>query len=99
MELTINVAEITDLVIQDSDGKRYLIIEEGAAYDVLEQVKDATAERTKTLLTQRELMKERRVSRNTIKKWVAMGLSEIPDGNRIYYDTEELDALLKAQKI
>lgn len=56
MELTINVAEITDLVIQDSDGKRYLIIEEGAAYDVLEQVKDATAERTKTLLTQRELM-------------------------------------------
>lgn len=98
MELTINVDEIRDLEIKSSTGITYHLVESSTLQSLKERIEELLAHSRKTLYTQSELMELKEVGQKTIKRWVAMGLSEIHDGNRIYYDVEELEALLKSNK-
>lgn len=94
MEITINVEELSDLIIKSSDGTVYRIVKD----EPVAEPKPQPAV-TKRFVNQTELRILYKCGHKRIKSWVAQGLSEIPDGKTVLYDLEELEEILRSKKI
>lgn len=99
MNITINIEDLSNLTVRSSNGSVYRLVKESVLDDVERRLEELASQSTERLVTQTELLKIKRVGYTRLKKWVAQGLSEIPDGNKVLYDLDELDELLKNKKI
>ncbi len=55
--------------------------------------------RIKNLYNKSEIRKIYKRGNETIDRWVAMGVKEIPDGKEILYDIREIEEVLKGRAI
>lgn len=99
MELTISVQDLSRLVIKSNDGEVYRIVKEEDCTKFIKQMEDLTDKSRRRIVTQTELMKLLGVGHSRIKKWTTEGLGEIQDGNRVYYDLEEVYRFMNNKKI
>lgn len=102
MELTINIEDLSNVVILDSNGNAYSLVSEDKYKSLTEQVDELTNKLAKSqseFLSQAQLLKRFKIGRQKLKEWVADGLHEIPMGGTIYFDVKEVNEYLRSKKI
>lgn len=99
MELKINVQDLSNIVIKSQNGELYRLVREDDLKDYVSELEKMTKKVNQRIISQKELLKLFEIGHTRLKDWVAQGLSEIHDGNRVYYDLSEVYRFLESKKI
>lgn len=99
MELTINVQDLSNIVIKSETGESYRLVRETDLQNYIDTLEDLTAKTNRRIISQKDLLELLGIGHTRLKKWVAQGLSEIHDGNRVYYDLSEVYKFMDNKKI
>lgn len=102
MTLTISLGDYPDLLLRTTDGETLRLIKDSElkrVSEVVEEMEERLQHLQCRIVTQRELKRRYKVGNQTINDWVTSGLHEIREGNRVYYDLDEVDEIRRRKKI
>lgn len=99
MELKINVQDLSNIVIRSATGESYRLVREEDLENYSKQINELIDKSNQRFVSQKDLLQLFGIGHTRLKTWVAEGLSEIHDGNRVYYDLQEVNNFLEDKKI